>query len=561
MLPGFEDPQRPSGLRLLTAQLDGDRRNVNGRAWRRGDQAALGAFVAVVAAALVYYVTLARRQWFGADEWDFVAGRTGGDLADLFRPHNEHWSTLPIIAFRLLWQVVGVRSYLPYLLLIVMLHLAVACLLRTVMRRAGVNPWIATAAATLFVLFGTGHDNILWAFQIGFVGALVFGLSHLLLADHDGPIDRRDVLGLVAGLAGLMCSGVGVPMVAAVGLATLVRRGWRLALFHVAPLAVVYCVWLATSAGNSYSTRAGLGQVARFTGTDLRATFEALGQLPGSGIVLGALLLVGLALAWWPRLRDDLPARAAAPGALLGGAVLFLAITGFGRAGQPLSVLTQPWDASRYLHIVAALVLPALAVGLDAIARRLGRPGTVAAVVVLLVGVPGNLSAVDTYVAQTGPSLRIFRHAILATPKLAITRDLPRSYKPFLPFVPSVTVGWLLDSEADGRVPGPGHLSRRERSELTLALVLRPAFGHTSGARCTTIVGSGRHQLERGDVILVAARSRLDVSVVEGSRPMVPVGYGGSERRLALRSVIALPLQMTARGGRAQMCRAPLPRR
>ena len=325
-------PGRSLGSRLLTAQLERDRRSPSGRARRRreqrGDRAALGSFVAVVGAALVYYLTIARGEWFRADDWYFIAGRTAGNLDDLFRPHNEHWSTLPILAFRLLWQIAGLRSYFPYLLLIVMLHLTVACLLRVVMRRAGVNPWIATAAATLFVWFGTGHDNIVWAFQIGFVGSLAFGLTHLLLADHDGPIDRRDGLGLVAGLAGLMCSGVGVPMVAVVGLAALVRRGWRVALFHVTPLAAVYCMWLATSAADSYSSRAGAGRVARFVGTDLRATFDALGHVRGSAIVLGGLLLVGLALAWWPGPRDDLRARAAAPGALLVGAVLFLTITG-----------------------------------------------------------------------------------------------------------------------------------------------------------------------------------------------------------------------------------------
>ena len=95
------------------------------------------------------------------------------------------------------------------------------------MRRAGVGPWIASAAAALFMLFGAGDENIVWAFQMGFVGSLVFGLTQLLLADHDGPIARRDWLALLAGLAGLLCSGVGVTMVVVVGLATLARRGWR----------------------------------------------------------------------------------------------------------------------------------------------------------------------------------------------------------------------------------------------------------------------------------------------------------------------------------------------
>jgi len=73
------------------------------------------------------------------------------------------------------------------------------------MHRAGVRPWSATVLASLFVLFGAGAANILWAFQISFVGSVAFGLTHLLLADHDGPFDRRDWLGLLAGFATLLC--------------------------------------------------------------------------------------------------------------------------------------------------------------------------------------------------------------------------------------------------------------------------------------------------------------------------------------------------------------------
>ena len=64
----------------------------------------------------------------------------------------------------------GIRSYVPYQLLVILLHLAAAVLLRVVMRRAGVRPWIATLTAGVFVFFGAGAENILIAFQITFVG-------------------------------------------------------------------------------------------------------------------------------------------------------------------------------------------------------------------------------------------------------------------------------------------------------------------------------------------------------------------------------------------------------
>src|SRR4029078_6788207 len=98
----------------------------------------------------------------------------------------------------------------PYQAVLVALHLTAATLLRRIMRRAGVGPWIASAAALLFLCLGSGRQNIVWAFQIGFVGSLVFGLAHLILADHDGPLDRRDWFGIAFGLLGLLRSGVAV---------------------------------------------------------------------------------------------------------------------------------------------------------------------------------------------------------------------------------------------------------------------------------------------------------------------------------------------------------------
>jgi hypothetical protein len=133
------------------------------------------------------------------DEWDFLADRSAGSARHVFGPKNEHWTTLPVLMFRLLWWIVGLHSYVPYLVPLILLHLLIAALLRVVMRRAGVNGWIATAAATVFVLFGSGWFNLEYAFQVTFRGALAFGLVHLLLADHPGGVDRRDLWGLVAG--------------------------------------------------------------------------------------------------------------------------------------------------------------------------------------------------------------------------------------------------------------------------------------------------------------------------------------------------------------------------
>ena len=151
-----------------------------------------------------HHARSASYHWFLRDEWSFLSGRSITSVHDLFRPHAlSHWSTVPVVVYRLLWFVFGARTYLPYQALVVVMHLAVAVLLRQLMRRAGVDPWVATIAAAPFILFGPGDQNIVWAFQIGFTGSIAFGLAQLLLSTHDGPIDRRDWLGLGAGLLAL----------------------------------------------------------------------------------------------------------------------------------------------------------------------------------------------------------------------------------------------------------------------------------------------------------------------------------------------------------------------
>ena len=72
---------------------------------------------------------MGHRGWFNDDDWDFLARRKAGDVGDLMRPHFGHWTLLPMLAYRLLWTMVGLRSYTPYLLLAIAAHLAVAALL------------------------------------------------------------------------------------------------------------------------------------------------------------------------------------------------------------------------------------------------------------------------------------------------------------------------------------------------------------------------------------------------------------------------------------------------
>src|SRR2546421_3767552 len=116
----------------------------------RSARVALTVFVVVAVAVLPIVLLLARRYWFFWDEWDFLAGRDASRPKDLLRPHNEHWSTLPILVYRALWRLFSLRTHPPYPAVSAALHLTVAAPLPVGLRRARGRPRSVTAAPAVF---------------------------------------------------------------------------------------------------------------------------------------------------------------------------------------------------------------------------------------------------------------------------------------------------------------------------------------------------------------------------------------------------------------------------
>ena len=158
-----------------------------------------------------------------------------------------------------------------------------------------------------------------------------------------------------------MCSGVGVTMVIIVGMAMLLRRGWRIALLQTVPLAAAYAIWVAVSpkgsAPVSYTTQS-LVQVIKFVVIGAGDLFGRLGQLPGLGVVFAVVLLVGFFVAVD---REDLVAlrrQFAVPVALFAGAGVFLLVTAVVRSGQPATIFgtvnqgPERARQSRYVYLL-----------------------------------------------------------------------------------------------------------------------------------------------------------------------------------------------------------------
>lgn len=509
-----------------------------------GGSLAAAAFGVVLVGAGVFYVHVGRAWWFVFDDWDFIAWRRGTSASDLFRPHNEHWSTVPIVIYRGLYSLVQLHSYLPYQAVAIGLHLSVAALLRGVMLRSLVGPWTATAAASAFALFGAGHENILWAFQIGFVGSLAFGLGQLLLATGDGSRlspAARQVLAAGCGLGAVMSSGVGVTMVFVAALACALRRRWYHAAVQAGVPGLAFVAWWLAEGRQAYRasswTVAGVGE---FVWSGLAGTLTALGGSGAVGLAIAAVLGVGTALV--VRERGSISSaldRLSSPAALLAGAIVFFAITAAGR-----QELFGPDHArsSRYLHLAAAMLLPAIAVAIGAIARR-WPPLGVAATLLLLVGVPGNLDAAGgSFLPSTAE-----RRLALAVPQHQLAARVPQDLVPG----PLPSVGWLRRAAAAGALPDPPPLSPEEERSVGLRLSLYRQDGavpEAGGRQCSSTTDPVETTLGVGDRFGVRGAVAATALGADGARSL-PIGFtstlaGGGVARSHVFEVVGGPLRL-----------------
>lgn len=449
-----------------------------------------GAFV-LVAGPLVLF-RYGAYHWFFRDDFEFLANRDGR-LPPVFEPHGgPHWVALPRVTYFVLWQFFGLRSYVPYQACTVALHLAIVVLLRVVMRRAGVGPWLASAAAAVLILFGPGAQNIVWAFQISFTGALVFGLVAIVLTDHDGPFGRRDVLAIGAGLGAVMTSGVGITMAVVVALAVFLRRGWRPALAYAAPLALVYGAWstLADATTDTPFGRPTVGVLYRWVESAQIGTFLGLGHFQALAALFALILVLGVALAlgpWRQGSFTEARKRLAVPVALFAGGILFAATTGLGRwySGE------QAARGSRYIYLGAALTLPLLAVAAQELARR-QRLLVPLLVGLFLLPIPFNLGGFTPDVF--GPNYMADRERILTTAvRMPFAGEVPSDVQPIPDVFASdaVTMGFLLGAKQRGDLdPSTTPLDPATIAEfrVRLGVAARPADPDTLDlTRCRSV--------------------------------------------------------------------------
>jgi hypothetical protein len=311
------------------------------------------AVAALAGCAAILWLT--RDYTFYFDEWTFILSAPDWNALTYLQPHNVHPAMLPRLIYSALLNTIGLHAYWPYMVVLLALHAtSVLLLFEIVRRRAG--DVVGIACAAILLLLGAGWENLLWAFQMSFVGSVACGLAMLLALDAL-PSRRRMPLATALLVVSLMFSGVGLffGIAAAVLLAT--TKGRRMELAWLAPVAIAFAAWFLVygrngAAPNPPSSSDNFLVVPLYT---LWGMGQSAAALIGEGGMFGPPLLLlaagAVGFSWWKGGITPLGLGAAA------GLVSFYIVTGLSRA----QLGYEQSGAGRYVYVGAVFWLIMLA--------------------------------------------------------------------------------------------------------------------------------------------------------------------------------------------------------
>ncbi|MEA3183758.1 MAG: hypothetical protein QOJ74_235 [Ilumatobacteraceae bacterium] len=418
-----------------------------GAQWAGTDDGARWAFRAALALSVIVLYIAGRHQWFIRDDWAFTFTREKVHQASglgemLFAAQDGHWMTVPILIWRLTHALFGTGSYWPYLASAMACHLGIVVMVRRLCVRVGVSEWTATILAVMLAVFGSGWENIVFAVQSTYNLSLLAFLAHLALIDHDGPPDRRDAIGVVAGLIAIASSGFGPFFILGTLVFMVMRRRWLAAAIATIPTGLAsawwWLFWGRDPAGAA--NRGPISEVPSYVNHGLDAVFQGI---TSAASLVGIALLATLAVVLW-RQRDR-----AAHDVLFALALTAVAIyvgLGIQRGGFGIETAAS----SRYVYMVAVLLIPAFGVAVDQLGR-IGPPAVWAARLLLIGSVAMNIAALrtngDDWATRSADERNILE-LVAASPA---TATVDQSIAP-LPFSPDVRISDIAELVADGAI-------------------------------------------------------------------------------------------------------------
>jgi hypothetical protein len=354
--------------------------------WPRRNAPILLLGVALVASAALL-LALGSGLTFFQDTWAFLMHRRELDVEAFLAPHNEHIVLIPVAIQKLLLALFGMTSAASERVVLTALLLATAVLFFVWVRRR-LGPWPALIATVPLLFLGPAWQVLLWPFEIGYVGALLFGIAMLLALDRED--ERGDLAACAFLVVSIAFSTLGLTFAVGAAVQVLLRRrerGLRRAYVVAAPL-LLYLAWYL-GWGHEAESQVTLGNVLSspvFVFDGLASSLDSLLGLstvpiegPGAPTWGRPLLVVALALAVWRVWRGPPLSSWLWPALAIAGSFWFLAAFN--------QIPGREAYASRYMYAGGLLLLLVAVELLRGV--RIPRPALIAAgAVVVLAAIP-----------------------------------------------------------------------------------------------------------------------------------------------------------------------------
>ncbi|HEX8204759.1 MAG TPA: hypothetical protein VF587_01745 [Solirubrobacteraceae bacterium] len=346
-------------------------------------RAPYAALAVVMAGCFALLMWAGRGTTFFYDDWVYVLERSGWHTRALFAPHVDHLQVVSVFIYKVMFETVGLHEYWPYRAVLAVTNVGTGVLLFVYGRRR-IGPWPSIALAVCLVAMAPSWYNLLFAFQINYVGACAAGLGALLLFDREPLTRRSDAFASFLLCVSIGSSSVGFAFLIAAIVEVLLRRDRVARLWVVAVPIVLYGLWRLKYGTSTGAKASNLDAVPGWILDGLDDSAAAIvGTSVEFGVVVAALLvaLVIREVSDRARTTPRLIALIVAPLALW-------ALTALGRADQGLQA-----DENRYLYVTGLLLA---LLGMEA-ARRyaLGRRAVVAITVLLAFGAVTNAVGVE----------------------------------------------------------------------------------------------------------------------------------------------------------------------
>jgi len=460
---------------------------------------------AALAAAAALLLALTAGLTFFQDTWEFLMNRRDFSVESILTPHNEHIVVVPVLIELVLLRLFGMSSALPEHLLLIAALLVSATLLFVYVRRR-IGPWPALIAAVLLLFLGPAWQDILWPFELGFVGSALFGLAMLL------ALDREDRRGDIAACSFLVIStgfsSLGLSFVVAAAVDVLLRRrtrGLARAWVFAVPAALFGLWYLGW--GRDAESHLGLDNILSsppYVLEGLAASLEALLGLSdaplegvatigwGRPLLIAAIVLVAVRQLRRHELSTGFWVVAAAT-----AANWFLAAFNYIPGREPTT--------GRYMYAGGVFILLLAAELLRGL--RIGRTATIAAAVIAVLAIAPNLVILRDGSRWLDNQTVITKADLAAIEIARRTVDSDFALTPEVAGTPSlidIQAGKYLEAQHEYGSPAytPEELLEapevgRHQADVVLAQALpisieTEAGIDSAGRRCTTLSGAAR---------------------------------------------------------------------